>query len=92
LIPEDLLKPLENGHFYEFELLGCAVLTKAGERIGSVRDVLSVENNHLLVVEREKDRKEILIPFHEAICLEVKRANKEIIIDPPRGLLDLDEI
>lgn len=73
-------------------MVDCAVFSRAGERIGSVRDILSAGDSHLLVVEKEKGAKEVLIPFSRAICRKVDREKKEIVIDPPDGLLDLNEI
>jgi 16S rRNA processing protein RimM len=58
--------------------------------IGRVKDVLSAGPGDLLVVERQS--KEILIPFHESVCIEVDVPGKRIRIDPPEGLLDLNEI
>ncbi len=43
----------------------------------------------LLVVDRRG--KEALIPFHESFCKEVDLAAKEIRVDLPAGLLDLNE-
>ena len=40
----------------------------------------------LLIVEGET--KEYLIPFAEAICVEVDIENELIRIDPPEGLLE----
>jgi len=92
LVPEENLRPLEAGRFYYSELIGCAVWTKGQEKIGAVRDVWPIGESVLLVVESAREGKEILIPFNEAICPEVDRARKVIIIDPPDGLLDLNEI
>ena len=90
LLPEEKLQPLEKDSYYLFQLKGCSVVSKSRERIGDVRDLLFVKNNDLLVVEKEG--KEILIPFTAAICLEINLKKKEIVIDPPEGLLELDEI
>jgi len=90
LLPEENLQPLEKDSYYLFQLKGCSVVSKSKERIGNVRDLLFIKNNDLLVIEREG--KEILIPFTHAICLEVNLKKKEIVIDPPEGLLELDEI
>lgn len=89
-VPEDILTSLEEGEFYIYQLKGCSVLDIAGRKIGTVVDVDPVPGNELLVVEKEGH--EILIPFHQSICKEVDVARKEIRIDPPEGLLDLDEI
>lgn len=90
LIPEEFLRPLEKDDYYLYQIIGCSVVTRSKETVGTVADVLFVENNNLLVVK--KGKREILIPFTEEICLKIKLADKEILIDPPKGLLELDEI
>ncbi len=90
LIPEECLKEPDKDEFFLFQLIGCSVLDRQGRIAGRVMDVLSAGPGDLLVLEREG--KEILIPFHESICVEVDVAAKRILIDPPEGLLDLNEI
>jgi 16S rRNA processing protein RimM len=89
-IPEEDCQPLDSGNFYLFQLSGCSVVTKSGELIGSVKDILFIQENDLLVVEKEGREK--FIPFSESICIAVNLEKKEIVIDPPDGLLDLNEI
>ncbi len=89
-VPEDILTSLEGGQFYIYQLKGCSVLDMAGRKVGTVVDVDPVPGNALLIVEKEGQ--ETLIPFHQSICKEVDITRKEIRIDPPEGLLDLDEI
>jgi len=90
LLPEEDLQTLEKDNYYLFQIIGCSVVTKTGERIGSVKDLLCIEDNDLLVVA--KGKREILIPFVQSICLEVNLKRKEILIDPPEGLSELNEI
>ncbi len=89
-LPEEDLQPLEQGQYYLHQLSGCSVVTKGGRAIGLVKDVLLIKDNDLLVIT--KGEEEIYVPFTESICVEINLENKQIIIDPPRGLLDLDEI
>jgi len=89
-VPEEALKEREKDEFFLFELIGCTVTDGLGQTLGLVRDVLSAGSGNLLVVDREGQ--EILIPFHESICVRVDRPGKRIVIDPPDGLLDLNEI
>lgn len=49
-----------------------------------------IPGNSLLIVRKQK--KEILIPFVDSLVLEVNLEKKEIKIDPPAGLLEMDEI
>ncbi|NIM91020.1 MAG: 16S rRNA processing protein RimM [Candidatus Aminicenantes bacterium] len=90
LVPEEFLRPLEENNYYLFQLIGSSVINTKKERVGMVKDILFVENNELLVVQ--KGKKEILIPFTKSICLEIDVDNKEILVNPPEGLLDLNEI
>jgi 16S rRNA processing protein RimM len=88
-ILESAFLSLEEGQYYLFELEGCRVVSVTGEEIGTVTDVLLLGASSLLVVDRRG--KEVLIPFHESICKEVDLAAKEIRVDLPAGLLDLNE-
>ncbi len=88
-VAESDLAPLEPGRFYIFELVGCRVVTLAGEEVGLVADVVPLGTGALLSVTRRG--KEVLIPFHESICKEVSLAAKEIRVDLPAGLLEINE-
>ena len=72
------------------QLIGCTVLSKGRQPVGIVKDILSAGGNDMLVVD--KGGSEILIPFSKSICLDIDLDKKEIVIDPPEGLLELDEI
>ncbi len=77
---------LEADEFFDWELEGCAVETIAGERIGTVKELMRTGGTEILVVAGEL--KEYLIPFAEAICTSVDVENKLIKVDAPEGLLD----
>jgi 16S rRNA processing protein RimM len=89
-LPEGSLRERGEDEFYLFQLIGCWVSGRDGRRIGRVRDILSIGAGALLLVESEG--KEIFIPFHRSICTKVDVKAKEIRLDPPDGLLDVNEI
>ena len=89
-VPEQELRRLEPGSFYHHQLVGCAVATTAGEAVGIVRRVDGAAGGGTLVVEGP--RGEILVPFAEEICVEIDVGARRIRIDPPEGLLDLNEV
>ena len=70
--------------------MGCSVVDRSGIVIGGVKDFLFINQNDLLVVDR--DGSEILIPFVEGICVGIDLRKKVIVIDPPEGLLEINEI
>lgn len=88
-VPEAALQPLEPGQYYEYQLVGCAVHTLQGASIGVVVRVEGGAGGSRLVVDGR--RGEILIPLASDICREIDVAAKRVRIDPPKGLLELNE-
>ncbi|HEX2314337.1 MAG TPA: ribosome maturation factor RimM [Thermomonospora sp.] len=81
------LPPLDDpDEFHDRQLVGLAVLTTAGTRVGTVAEVRH-HGQDLLVVARDGGD-EALVPFVAAIVPEVDLAGHRIVIDPPPGLLD----
>ncbi len=88
-VPEDEVIKLEEDEFFDWELEGCAVETVDGKTLGKVREVMRTGGTEVLVVDdASDDKKDFLIPFANAICLEVDVENKLIRVDLPEGLLE----
>jgi len=87
---EEEFAPAPDGSFYPHELVGLEVADAGGRALGHVAEVLETGGPELLVV-RKGDR-ERLIPFAAAICRTVDKTAGRIVIDPPEGLLDLDQM
>ena len=68
-VPEEELQPLEPGMYYHHQLIGCAVETVAGERVGDVVRVDGGAAGSLLVVDGP--RGEVLVPLAAEICVEI---------------------
>lgn len=85
----DFLPPRE-GCVYDFQVIGSGVETVSGRSLGVVKGLIPAGSSDLLVVEGSG--KEYLIPFVEDICVEIDPDNRRIRIDPPEGLLELNEI
>jgi 16S rRNA processing protein RimM len=88
-VPEDSLLPLDAGTYYVHDLVGCAVETIAGEPIGEVKRVEGGAGASVLSVEGR--RGEVLVPLAADICVEVDIGGRRIRINPPEGLLELNE-
>ena len=89
-VPEQALQPLGDGAYYHHQLIGCVVDTVGGERVGDVVGVSGGSSGSLLEVVGP--RGQVLIPFAVDICVEIDVQAKRIRIDPPEGLLDVNEI
>ena len=88
-VPEESLQSLGQGTYYQHELVGCRVQTIGGDPVGDVVRVDGGAGGSLLTVTGP--RGEVLVPFAQHICVEIDVAGRRIVIDPPDGLLELNE-
>jgi 16S rRNA processing protein RimM len=86
-IESDQLVRLPEGSYFIFDIIGLEVLTTKGERIGTVKDVISLPANDLYLVEG--DEKLHHIPATKEVVQEIDLKEKKMIIEPIEGLLDL---
>ena len=89
-VPEASLQPLAPGRYYEHQLVGCTVEDALGESVGTVVRVESGAGGSRLIVQGP--RGEILVPLAVDICVEIDLGSRRIRIDPPEGLLELNEV
>jgi 16S rRNA processing protein RimM len=89
-VPEDEAVELEEGEFYDWQLEGCLVETIEGRALGTVREVLHTGGEAPVLIIRDEDEKENLVPLAESICVEIDVERKLIRVDAPEGLLELD--
>jgi 16S rRNA processing protein RimM len=75
--------------FYDHQLEGLRVRTIDGDEIGTVAEVLHTPAGELLAVNREQAG-ELLVPFVGAIVTSVSLEDGVVEIDPPEGLLELE--
>ena len=91
LVKTNKLPKLKKGEFHLLELINLEVKTLENHELKTIGKVINLENekNNLLVVELFKNKKKVLIPFVKEIVPLVDIKNKFIIINPPKGLLEL---
>ena len=85
-IPETDIKPLPEGSYYHFQLLGMEVATEEGERVGEIREIISTGGNDVYVIKRE-GKKELLIPAIGDVVKKVDVPNNKITIHLLEGLI-----
>ena len=86
-VPETALGALPEGMWYHHELLGCRVRTKDGRDVGTVISIQGPTERSILEIEGPEGR--ALVPL-AAEFVAVDRASREIVIDPPEGLLEVN--
>ena len=91
LVKTNHLPKLEKEEFHLLELLNLKVKTLENEELKIIGKVINLENekNNLIVVELFKNQKKILVPFVKEIVPLIDIQNNYLIIDPPKGLLEL---
>ena len=87
-LPEAERMKLSENEYYDWELEGCSVVIKDGPTLGIVSGVLRTGGVELLAVVDESER-EHLIPMVLSIVVQIDISRREVLIDPPEGLLDL---
>ncbi len=88
-VPAEKAVALPEGTYFDHDLVGCSVEDTSGNRIGVVREILHIAGNSQLVVQGSN--REYLIPAVKSICVRISPGEKQILVDPPEGLMDLDE-
>ena len=86
-LPLTMLPKLEGNTFYFHEIIGFTLLDEIHGDIGQVQSVNDSSSQVLL--EAEKEGKELLIPVSDEIIINVDRKAKIIYVKTPEGLVDL---
>lgn len=76
--------------WYERDLVGLKAVTVGGDEVGVVTALESRPSQDLLVLRLTNGR-EARVPFVTAIVPEVDIEGGRVLLDPPAGLLELDE-
>ena len=91
LVKTDKIPKLKKEEFHLLELINLEVKSLENENLKTIGKVVNLENekNNLIVIELFQNQKKVLIPFVEKIVPIVDIKNNFLIIDPPKGLLEL---
>ena len=87
-LPAAAVGRLPEGTFHHHQLIGCEVRDRSEALIGRVTGVEGPMERSRLVIQGE--RGEIQIPMTADICVSVDPAASRIVVDPPKGLLELN--
>ncbi len=90
VVPEEELFAHAEGEdfFYDFQLVGCEVVDRAGAVLGEVKGLLRTGAGAILEVKR-KGAPDAMIPFVDEMVPEVDVEARRIMVELPEGLLDL---
>lgn len=85
---EDLPEP-EEGEYYWFEILGMAVETEKGRRIGTVKKIFPTGSHDVYVVEGK--RGEIFLPATEEVIQSIDRQRRVMTVVRMEGLWEEED-
>jgi 16S rRNA processing protein RimM len=85
---DTLTDPDDPDEFHDHQLVGLAVVTAEGEKLGTVARIDHAPSSDLLVVDKTGGGTG-LIPFVTAMVPTVDVAGGRVVVDLPEGLLDL---
>ncbi len=86
-IERDQIVKLPAGRYFIFDIIGLEVLTTNGEKIGKIKEVVSLPANDVYLVEGEKRQYDI--PAIKKVVKKIDLKKKQMIIELMEGLLDL---
>jgi 16S rRNA processing protein RimM len=81
------LPRLPEGQHYWYELVGCRVETRAGERVGEVEEVFRTGPQDVLAI-RGDDGRQRLVPAVRALIHELDVGGRRIVLAEVPGLVD----
>ncbi|MSQ10426.1 MAG: 16S rRNA processing protein RimM [Dehalococcoidia bacterium] len=85
-IPSEGVPPLDEGVYYQHQILGLGVKTAEGRDLGAVTEILTTGANDVYVAHDGK--REYLIPAIGSVVQSIDLQRGVITIDPLPGLLD----
>lgn len=85
-IPQSQIRPLPDGEYYQFQLLGLEVWTTERELLGRIAHILPTGSNDVYVVPSKHG--ELLIPAIEDVVLSVDLQKGRMVIELIDGLLE----
>ncbi len=83
-IPLEDAVPLEEGEYYEHQVVGLAVVEQDGTPLGKVREILSTGANDVYIVVGPEG--ELLLPAIEPVILEIDLQAGRMVVEVLEGL------
>jgi len=87
-VPIDEAIPLEEGQYFEHQIIGLEVWTVASDHLGRIDEIIHTGSNEVYVVHGAgPDLNEILIPAIAGVVLEIDLAAGRLVVELPEGLI-----
>lgn len=87
-LPLDLLPKLSGKQFYFHEIEGFTIIDKTLGEVGIVKGFTNHPTNPLIICDYNE--REVFLPMTDEQLIDVDRKKKQLIMDLPEGLLELN--
>ena len=77
------VKPLAEGEYFYFQLIGLNVVNEEGELLGTLTDILETGANDVYVVSSPESKETILLPNISSVILNIDLETQTITVRPP---------
>jgi 16S rRNA processing protein RimM len=74
-------RPLEDGEFFHYQLIGLSVYDEAGQLLGKLEEILEAGEVDIYIV-RDADKREHLFPALKEVVLEIDPAADRMVVRP----------
>ena len=85
-VPATEVRELDAGEFWEHDVVGCEVVTAAGEPLGVVAAIIPGAAQDLMEVTTVGGS--TLVPLVKEIVVEIDPDTRRVTVDPPAGLFE----
>lgn len=86
-VSESQLEDLSDHEFYYHEIIGLSVVSDAGEKLGTIKEILPLGANDVWVVSRP-GQKDLLVPYIASVVEKVSLEEQQVIIHVLEGMMD----
>ena len=88
-LTKEMLPILKDNEYYLHDLVGCILIDKTFGEVGVINEVNNQTGQTILFVKTPND--EIVVPFVDDFIITVNTTKKEVNLDLPHGIIDLNE-
>lgn len=85
-VPASDARELEEGEFWERDLIGCEIFDDKGAKLGEVTALIPGAAQDLLEVRTDAGTR--LVPLVEEFIVAIEPDERRIVLDPPQGLFE----
>jgi 16S rRNA processing protein RimM len=76
------LRPLDEGEYFLYQLIGLEARDQAGERLGTVVDLIETGTADVVVIQPDGDAPQVLLPNIPTAVLEIRPRERVMVVRP----------